>query len=343
MGVVFGPYRLEELLGRGGMGEVYRALDTRKDRTVALKRLHPSLAVDESFQERFRREAKLTARLASPHVIPIHDYGVIEDWLFIDMRLAQGADLAAVLAREGPLPAARAVEIVAQVADALDAAHQAGLVHRDVKPSNVVVSSHRGRDFVYLVDFGIVRALGSSTHTSLTATGSAIGTLAYMAPELFTDATPPDHRVDVYALGCLLYETLTGRPPFTHEGPALMFDHLHTPPPKPSTARPELPAGLDDVVARAMAKHPQNRYPTPGDLATTATRASVPGPPTKLASSAVLESRKALSGSPAAPGRTGWRIGVSLRRQRLFRWRLPLLVMAAVLLIFLLQIFTVGV
>ena len=270
MGDRFGPYELDQLLGRGGMGEVYRAVDTRKGRAVALKRLRPSLTDDPTFQERFRREAEMTARLTSPHVIPIHDYGVIDDSLFIDMRLAEGTDFASLLARRGALPWERAVEIVAQVGDALDAAHEHGLVHRDVKPSNVMITEHRGRDFVYLVDFGIVRALGATAQSSLTATGAALGTLAYMAPELFTGAGP-DHRVDIYALGCLLYEALTGRPPFAHDGPALMYDHLHTPPPAPSESRPGLPYHLDVVVARAMAKDPGQRFRAASDLARSAT------------------------------------------------------------------------
>lgn len=166
----FGPYRLDELLGRGGMGEVYRAYDTAKDRVVALKLLKTGLAHDEVFQERFRRESHAAARLGEPHVIPIHDWGEIDGVLFIDMRLVEGEDLRALLRRESVLSPARSVSIVEQVAAALDAAHRQGLVHRDIKPENILVSEN---DFAYLVDFGIAHA---AEDTHLTQAGTAIGT-----------------------------------------------------------------------------------------------------------------------------------------------------------------------
>jgi serine/threonine-protein kinase len=230
----FGPYRLEELIGRGGMGEVYRAYDTVKQRTVALKRLSPGLAGDPGYQKRFRREAEIAARLSEPHIIPIHDFGEIDGQLFLDMRLVDGVDLAILLGQTGALPAERAVHIVAQVAAGLAAAHDQSLTHRDIKPSNVLVTGGPGRggDFVYLVDFGIAGGGGSAT--ALTATGAVIGTLDYMAPEQF-EGHPVDHRVDIYALGCVLYETLTGHRPFRGEGlAAQVAAHLHTPPPVPS-------------------------------------------------------------------------------------------------------------
>jgi serine/threonine-protein kinase len=178
---VFGPYRLEALLGRGGMGEVWRAHDTVKERDVALKRLLAKFADDDEFQRRFQRESKIVAGLNEPHVIPIHDFGEIDGRLFLTMRLVDGADLGTVLSRSGPLSPTRAVAVVEHVAAALDAAHAGGLVHRDIKPSNVLIS---GADFAYLVDFGIARAVGSD-QTALTGTGQAIGTWAYMAPERF--------------------------------------------------------------------------------------------------------------------------------------------------------------
>ena len=182
----FGPYRLEHLIGRGGMGEVHRAWDTRRGRTVALKRLPAPLAGDPEFQARFRRESALAAQLSEPHIIPIHDFGEINGRLFIDMRLVDGIDLASVVKSEGPMAPRRAIGILAQVAGALDAAHAAGLVHRDVKPSNVLVRGHDEDEFAYLIDFGIARAAaGQTSGPALTLTGATLGTLDYMAPERF--------------------------------------------------------------------------------------------------------------------------------------------------------------
>jgi serine/threonine-protein kinase len=263
-GEQFGPYRLEELIGRGGMGEVYRAYDIVRKRTVALKRLPAHLASDRDYQARFRREAELTARLSEPHIVPIHDYGEIDGQLFIDMRLIMGIDLGVLLQQSGPLPPARAGAIIAQLASALGAAHAEGLTHRDVKPSNILVSgAGQDADFVHLVDFGIAR---DGTATVMTATGSQIGTVEYMAPERLLHGHC-DHRVDVYALGCVLYESLTATKPFTATAlAAQMYAHVHTPPPVLSQQRPDLPANLDGVVARAMAKDPDQRYQSVAEL-----------------------------------------------------------------------------
>ena len=229
----FGPYELIELLGRGGMGEVWRAVDTRKGRTVALKRLPAEMTGEREFEDRFRREAQAAVRLNDPHVIPIHDFGEIEGRLFLDMRLVAGDDLGAVVEKEGALEPARAVSVLEQVASALDAAHDEGLVHRDVKPSNILLTPSKGtaapRDFVYLIDFGI--ATGAALGTRLTQTGLAIGTAAYMAPERFTDGVDADRRIDVYALGCVLHEMLTGRAAFAgRDFASLMYQHLNTAP-----------------------------------------------------------------------------------------------------------------
>ncbi|MGY1746667.1 serine/threonine-protein kinase [Blastococcus sp. SYSU D00695] len=271
----FGPYELEELLGVGGMGEVWRARDTRRDRWVALKVLPEMLEGDRDFVGRFRRESHVAARLREPHVIPIHDYGEIDGHLFIDMRLVDGRDLGQILKEEGALPAPRAVSLLAQVADALQAAHDDGLVHRDIKPSNVLVTVS---DFVYVVDFGIARSVGS-TSTSLTVTGATVGTLDYMAPERFTNQ-PLDGRVDVYSLACVLAESLTAQRPFRGEDlPALLYAHLYTDPPRPSELGRGLPAALDEVVARGMAKRPDDRYATPGQLIAAARAALDDAPP----------------------------------------------------------------
>ncbi len=271
---LFGPYRLEELIGRGGMGEVYRAYDTRRDRIVALKILPSSMADTPEFAARFRREAQLVARLSAPHIIPIHDFGEIDGRLFLDMRLVSGVDLATVL-EAGPLPPPRAIEMISQVASALDAAHTDGLVHRDVKPSNMLyVGDPRGRipehdqpDFVYLVDFGIARSLDTTEGSALTATGHAVGTLGYMAPERFS-GEPADRRVDVYALACTLYEALAGRPPFAGDGlAALMYAHLQRMPTPISVVNRAVPAALDNVLATGMAKRADDRYATAGAFA----------------------------------------------------------------------------
>ncbi|WP_214369973.1 serine/threonine-protein kinase [Pseudonocardia sp. H11422] len=273
----FGPYTIEGLLGRGGMGEVYRAYDTETDRVVALKLLPGHLAADEEYLERFRRECRAAARLREPHVVPIHRFGEIDGRLYLDMRLVEGTDLGTWLHSYGPLPAAAAVTVVAQVASALDAAHADGLVHRDVKPSNVLLSGVDGRDvdpgslFAYLFDFGIARArdAGDSPGAALTRTGNMTGSLAYVAPERFT-GVEADPRVDVYALACVLHQALTGRQPYGGDLPTLMHAHLHVPPPRPSETRPDVPSALDAVVARGMAKDPDQRYPTAGALATAA-------------------------------------------------------------------------
>ncbi|MFI9509871.1 protein kinase [Nocardia sp. NPDC052566] len=268
IGTRFGPYELRSLLGKGGMGEVYEAYDTVKDRVVAVKLLPLDLAKDPQYQQRFRRESQAAARLAEPHVIPIHDWGQIDGVLYIDMRLVRGHDLKSVLRRQGPMPAARAIGIVEQIAAALDAAHAEGLVHRDVKPANILVTAS---DFAYLADFGIARSEGDP---SVTATGAAIGSYSYIAPERF-DTAPVTGTADVYSLACVLYECLTGTEPFPSDGMSMLIrSHLSTPPPRPSVKMAGLPGTLDEVVSRGMAKEPQDRYPTAGGLAAAA-RASL--------------------------------------------------------------------
>jgi len=259
-GTSFGKYRLIELLGRGGMGEVWRAYDTVIDRVVAIKILPPEISQDEVFQQRFRREAHAATRLSSPHVIPIHTHGEIQGHLFVDMRLIEGRDLQSVL-EAGPLQPAQAVHIIEQVAKALHAAHRVGLVHRDVKPSNVLLDED---DFAYLIDFGIARATGEM---ALTTAGGVIGTFHYMAPERFTTGQV-DARSDIYALACVLYECLTGQHPFPGDSmEQQLTSHLMNPPPRPSITNSALPAGFDMVIAKGMAKNPAERYATAVELA----------------------------------------------------------------------------
>ncbi|MDT7552291.1 MAG: serine/threonine protein kinase, bacterial [Pseudonocardiales bacterium] len=283
----FGPYRLDELIGRGGMGEVHRALDIQRDRTVAVKRLQHHLATDPEYRDRFRRESALAAKLSEPHVIPIHDYGEINGRLFLDMRLVEGIDLAALL-RQGPLTAERAVDVISQVADAIDAAHAEGLVHRDVKPSNVLLQGSLDRaaerGFAYLADFGIASEVGDRTSSR---PGLALGTTAYMAPERRT-GDPYDHRIDVYSLACVLCECLTGRRPFPADDVlGAVQAHLTHPPPRPSELRKELPRALDAVVARGMAKRADDRYSSAGALAAAA-RAALEAQPRRRISRRTL-------------------------------------------------------
>ena len=266
-GTDLGPYHLIRLIGRGGMGEVYEAEDTVKDRIVALKLLPETLSHDPVLRTRLQREAHSAGRLQEPHVVPIHDYGEIDGLLYVDMRLIDGTNLHTMLTRYGPLTPARTVAIIRQIASALDAAHESGVMHRDVKPENILITRD---DFAYLVDFGIANAI---TDDRLTTMGTAVGTHAYMAPERFTNEEVT-YRADIYSLACVLYECLTGSRPYP--GDAVNFvitAHLMQAIPRPSRKRPGIPKAFDDVIARGMAKKPEDRYPRAGDLARAAHQA----------------------------------------------------------------------
>ncbi len=277
-GTLFGPYRLETLIGSGGVGEVWRAYDTRTERTVALKRLRREVGADPAYRERFRREGSVVAGLGARHVLAIHAVGEIDDQLYIDMQLVEGIDLGTLLAQQGPPDPTRAVEILAQVASALDAAHAAGIVHRDVKPSNVLLARERGADVAYLADFGIAQAGATS---SMTQPGLIVGTVSYVAPERFEGRG--DHRSDVYSLACVLFEVLTGHPPFRGDTAlSALYAHMQGPRPRPSEERLGLPRALDAVVARGMAVDPEERFPSAGalmDAARTAVAGDAPAPP----------------------------------------------------------------
>ncbi|MBY0389290.1 MAG: protein kinase [Mycobacterium pseudokansasii] len=262
VGSRFGPYQLVRLIGRGGMGEVYEAEDTRKNRIVALKLISTQYSENPVFRARMQREADTAGRLTEPHIVPIHDYGEIDGQFYVEMRLIDGVSLRTLLTQYGPLAPARAVAIVRQVAAALDAAHTSGVTHRDVKPENILVAAN---DFAYLVDFGIARA---AHDPGLTQSGMAVGTYNYMAPERFT-ADDITYRADIYALACVLGECLTGAPPYrTDSVERLIAAHLMEPPPRPSVLRPgRVPPALDEVIAKGMAKNPQERYMSAGDLA----------------------------------------------------------------------------
>jgi protein kinase-like protein len=261
IGSDFLGYRIEELIGRGGMGVVYRAYDLRLKRPVALKLVAPSLARDERFRERFARESELVMSLEHPNVVPIYDAGDVDGRVYLAMRLVDGTDLGSLLRAGGALEPARAMAICTQIAAALDAAHARGLVHRDVKPSNVLLDSS---EHVYLADFGLTRSLDDEGGE--VGDDGSIGTPAYLAPEQL-EGRPVDGRVDVYSLGCLLYECLTGEPVFPHGSRlAVAWAHLEEEPPRPSQRRAELPEALDPVVARALAKEPEQRFATSGAL-----------------------------------------------------------------------------
>jgi len=275
IGTVFAGYRVEALLGRGGMSVVYLAEHMRLGRKVALKVLAAPLAHDESYRERFIRESQRAADLDHPNVIPIYDAGEIEGGdsdglLYIAMRYVAGSDLRTILRRDGPLGVGRTIFILDQIASALDAAHDRDLIHRDVKPSNILVDEPS--EHVYLTDFGVAK---QTTAPDLTRTGMFIGTVDYAAPEQI-EGLALDRRTDVYALGCMLYECLAGRPPFDREAEvAVMHAHLTTPPPKLTEVQPELPKELDRVIAKAMAKSRDDRFATATELVDAAQAAVV--------------------------------------------------------------------
>jgi serine/threonine-protein kinase len=265
-GSLVAGYRLEALVGTGGMAVVFRARDVRLDRLVALKILDPARARDDpAFRQRFFAESRAAAKVDDPHIIPVYEADEANGVLFIAMRFVHGGDLRRVLEREGALSPARAAEFISPVASALDAAHAAGLVHRDVKPANILVDAREGRpDHVYLSDFGIAKAVASS----VSLTGQVfIGTADYAAPEQI-DGKAVDGCTDQYALACVAYRLLTGSPPFERDQAlAVMVAHLHAPPPSVVARRPHLPGAVDKVLARGMAKSPDQRYESCGDFA----------------------------------------------------------------------------
>lgn len=260
----FAGYRIERRLGRGGMGILYLGIEPGLDRRVALKLIAPEAATDDVFARRFAEESRIAASIEHPNVVPIYAAGEERGVPYIAMRYVAGSDLGRRIAREGRLEPARAVELIAQVGNGLDAIHAAGLVHRDVKPANVLLGGEEGAEHAYITDFGVARNV--ATQSGLTQTGRFVGTLDYVAPEQISGGEV-DARVDVYALGCLLYKLLTGVVPFPRDGEAArLYAHLHDPPPAPSLFVPAVPMALDDVVARAMSKQPGDRYPSAGDL-----------------------------------------------------------------------------
>jgi tRNA A-37 threonylcarbamoyl transferase component Bud32 len=276
IGTELAGYRVEALLGRGGMSVVYLAEHLRLKRKVALKLLAPELAKDPGFRERFLRESELAASLDHPNVVPVYDAGAADDLLYIAMRYVDGLDLKALLRREGSLAPERALGLCAQIAGALDAAHARGLVHRDVKPSNVLLAGAGPSEHCYLADFGLTKLVTDQTEAQDAV--HLAGTIGYVAPEQIRGAEV-DARADVYSLSCLLYECLVGEAPFGHVSDvAVLYAHLEEAPPKPSELHPEL-APVDDAIARGMAKAPEERWPTCSALVDAAAVALAPKAP----------------------------------------------------------------
>jgi hypothetical protein len=328
VGSEFAGYRIEALIGRGGMGELYQAEHPRLGNKVALKLLAPELADEHLFRERFVRESRLAASLNHPNVIPIFDAGEEGGLLYIAMRFVDGPDLKALLERDGPLSLERVLSIVEQVGGALDCGHHRGLVHRDVKPANILLEEgmNGAGGHVYLSDFGVAKH--TLSRSGLTSTGQFVGTIDYIAPEQIEGKTL-DGRADVYSLGCVLFEALTGVPPFDRESNvAMMYAHLLEPPPSLSEQRSDLPEAVDEVIETALAKDPAQRYATCALLvdalrertavpaastvaapaaatvaaAAAATRAAAAAaPPTVIPPTPVADAAPSRGGAPAAP------------------------------------------
>jgi serine/threonine protein kinase len=307
-GQILAGYRIEGVAGRGGMGVVYRATQLALDRVVALKVISPALAEDDAFRERFKRESRVAAAIRHPNVIAIHDAREESGVLFITMDFIEGVDLAELIRAEGRLQPMRAAPIVARVADALDAAHARGLVHRDVKPANVLIAQESGGEHVYLTDFGLTKAAGSTS--GLTQTGMFVGTVDYVAPEQIA-GEQLDARADVYALGCVLFHALTGHVPYPRgDAMAAMFAHTHLPPPSLLESAPDAPPALDAVVRRAMAKDRDERYQSAGELSRAALAATAG------------DSRPTAVRAPATTGES--RVTVPLPVARRSRWPMAL-------------------
>jgi streptogramin lyase len=292
VGQEIGGHRIDAVAGRGGMGVVYKATHLALNRTVALKLISPDLAEDAEFRARFKRESELAASLDHPNVVPIYHAGEDDGKLYVTMRFVEGTDLRELITLQQRLDPQVAARIISQVGSALDAAHARGLVHRDVKPANVLIADQGGHYHAYLTDFGLTKQV--SSQSGLTKTGMMVGTVDYIAPEQLQGSTI-DARADVYALGCVLYEALTGQVPYPRDSePAKMWAHMGEPPPAPRSIAPDLPAPLDEVVARAMAKEPDARFPSAGDLG----RAALAGAEGELAA----RSERSVATGDAAPG-----------------------------------------
>src|SRR5919204_2508678 len=275
-GSLLAGFRVQSFLGEGAMGTVYLAEEASTGLHVALKLLAPELARDERFRRRFLRETQLAASLQNPHIVRTLGSGEEDGALYLAMAYVEGSDLREVLRSEDRLEPERAVDLVEQVADALDAAHAAGLVHRDVKPGNILVASGVDGEHAYVCDFGLARHVSSVS--SLTSERGFVGTIDYVPPEQI-EGGAIDARADVYSLGCVLFECVIGERPFDRESePSVVFAHPNEPPPRVTDLRPELPGAFNEVIATALAKAPDDRYGSCGELAAAA-RAALAGRP----------------------------------------------------------------
>jgi len=268
VGAEFASYRIQGVLGRGGMSVVFRADNLRLGNEVALKVLSAELSENDAFRERFVRESRLAASINHPNIIPIYDAGEEDGLLYIAMRYVAGSDLKSMIRQEGPISLRRAADIISQVARGLSVAHERGLVHRDIKPANILTERAGGTgetvDHAYLADFGLMKHQVS--RSGLTDTGQFLGTVDYVAPEQ-VEGRQTDHRADVYSLGCVLYECLTGSVPYPRDSDvAVLFAHVQDTVPRITDLRPDLPSTIDEIAARAMAKRPEHRYASAGDL-----------------------------------------------------------------------------
>lgn len=316
-GTELGAYRLERVIGRGGMGVVYLAEHRHLRRRVALKLLDPELADDAEFRERFLRESRVAASLDHPSVVTVHDAGEADGHLYIAMQYLDGTDLAQMLREQGALEPARALAILGQVADALDTAHAAGVVHRDVKPGNVLIDERRA----YLTDFGLTRRISSDS--ALTRRGDFVGTVDYMSPEQIQGAAL-DGRADVYSLGCVLYHALAGSVPYPRASEvSVIYAHMQEPPPSVVSASGALPSALDAVVARALAKRRDHRYGTCGELIAAAEAALAQEPPRPAAALRAAELRRVLVADDDATTRALVRYSLAEREFEVLEARDP--------------------
>src|SRR5215213_901336 len=305
--VLAGKYRIEEKIDEGGMGCVYRATHVLMEKTVAVKVLHPALAADDKIVARFTREAKAASRISHPHAISVTDFGESENGIvYLVMEYLRGRTLKDISRGEGPLPLARVVEIVRQVSGALEAAHAEGVVHRDLKSDNIMLEETPGGDWAKVLDFGIakIQQTAQSVHETdpgLTSPNLIIGTPQYMSPEQCSQASNIDARSDIYSFGVIIYEMLVGHVPFSGDSPtAIMMKHIQDPPPSVLDERRDLPEEVGRVVARALAKRPEDRFQKAGDLAAALAEAAVEAPAAGVAAAAAILDTERI-GSPTSP------------------------------------------